>query len=135
MKRKLMMLIIMLMVAAMLASFSSALAYDYTLGPVIASNQDGTWIQFDTMKFFDGKLVDPTSVHVTYYTQVTGGPLEGPFNLQYARVSTADSQVKIFFNLDVLPSNVIYLDVTGTLSDGKTFFARGPGWAMGGNIH
>jgi hypothetical protein len=130
MKTKLTIVTIAIIALSIFASLSSALAADYSV-ILNVSNQDGTWVQFDTMKLFSGKLVDTNSVVFNYWTQATpSSPLEGPFLLAYSRVSLADSQVKIFFNIATLPANIVKTTVTGTLEDGSTFVATGPGWAF-----
>jgi hypothetical protein len=127
MKNKLALALLVLIAVALLSSLSSVFAADYY--PVLTtSNQDGSWIQFDTMKMFSGKLVDESSVQVTYYVKIDDQPVTGPYSLPYARISLADSQVKIFFDIASLPLNVDHLAVSGTLDDGQTFYATGPGW-------
>jgi len=110
-----------------LASLSTALAEDYY--PVLNISKGGVVWQFDTKGLFSGK--DVTSYLAEYWIVDESGvttyyPMPTPMRTQFV-----NNHVKLTFDSATLPAYANGTRVTGTLADGKTFLATGPGFIFG----
>ncbi|MCJ7634235.1 hypothetical protein MUP77_17830 [Candidatus Bathyarchaeota archaeon] len=122
---------------AVLVCIAPAAAYDiFPEDPTISAN--GNVWQFDTrtsVPDFSGNDVVATTIVATYFTQ-TGGSGSDPVVVVPKNIVLNDNKVQLVFDpedLPVLPPDTIVLStqITGTLTDGRTFIATGPGFAFG----
>lgn len=121
---------------AVLGCIASAAAYEiYPEDPTISKN--GNVWQFDTrtsVSDFSGNDVVASSIVATYFTQ-TGGVGSDPHIIVPKNIVLNDNKVELVFDptdLPVLPADTVVLStqITGTLTDGRTFIATGPGFTF-----
>lgn len=114
------------------AYISTVLAADYY--PINNISKGGAVWQFDTKGMFSSK--DITSIKAEYWKTIENG--DGTTTTTYydmtllAHSQLTNNQVKLTFDSAFLPDYANGTRVTGTLADGKTFLATGPGFAWGG---
>ena len=122
---------------AVLGCIASAAAYEiFPEDPTISAN--GNVWQFKThttVSDFSGNDVVATTIVATYFTSTEGGP-SIPHDIPIMNIVLNDGKVMLVFDpidLPVLPANTIVLStqITGTLTDDRTFIATGPGFGFG----
>jgi hypothetical protein len=127
-----------LLLIAVLGCIASAAAYDiFPEEPKISAN--GNVWQFHThtsVSDFSGNDVVASSIVATYFTQ-TGGVGSNPIIVVPKNIVLNNNKVELVFNAQDFPplppdTVVLSTQITGTLVDGRTFIATGPGFAFGG---
>lgn len=129
MKNKLAIGALLLLVAVMLASFSSAMAD--TFAPLISiSNQEIVWT-IDTLKLFSGKEVFVTTITVEYwyYPDPENPVLTYGGFIYPIKVGQGNWQIKLWFDPATFPNGAEFSVVKGQIAGGDDFSAQGPGWA------
>jgi len=101
--------------------------YDYT--PYLTSTPGGVIWTFKTNGEFSGREIIKSSVVATYWI-VNPDKSLSIYNPIPRQITLTDKLVTLVFDLADLPAHADGNSVSGTLTDGKTFLASGPGFAF-----
>ncbi len=112
-----------------LAPLSQA-AVIFTADPVV-SNSGNNWslktIDLFTTSPFGGKI-DPNSIQAWCWDNANPNVLVYP---TIKNLVINNNQINLVFDSSTLPQHVDNVAISGTLQNGDTFLASGPGWTWG----
>jgi hypothetical protein len=131
MKRKYMLVVLAILSIMALAYFASTAKADYTYEMYLSCSKSGNVWQFTTTAYsgasFSSQSINTATIVATYW--VPDGTI---YTVKPREIYLKNGYVKLYFDQDILPSSTGGVGggaaVTGSLFDGSTFRASGPGW-------